>query len=106
MEIITGYIKPELLILIPVAMIAGLGIKKAMLASPEGWLAKMLRMDTKNIKWLLLAICYAIAIAVGFITGDSLGWRAIAEAVVIYGLLHGTVCWFIATRLYDKVREQ
>lgn len=107
-ELVTGIIKPELLILTPLTWVFGLGVKKAL--SYEGksrirlWLKNIFK-DTGRIKPILYVTIYVVGVIFGLILSTMEGGLRIADALVIYGA-HGVVCTWLATKLYDKVREQ
>lgn len=92
MEFITGIIKPALLILIPFTWVLGMRLKPRI-------------SDHGRLKVVIHALVIAIAVVMGFIFSDYEGMRRVGEAVVVYGL-HGVVCVWLASRLYDKVRAQ
>ena len=106
-EMDTGIIKPALLILIPFTWVVGMALKKSLSYEGSGLTSLIRRIikDTSRIRPALYAVIVLTAIVIGFILSDLTGMRKVGEAVVIYGL-HGIVCTWLATRLYDKVREQ
>ena len=101
---VLGLVKGDLLILVPVTWAIGLWFKKCLVSGSPKLLAKLIK-DTGRLKVILSLLIIIIAILIGFIFSDFTGLKRVADAVVIYGL-HGVVCVFLATRLYDKVREQ
>ncbi len=101
---VLGLVKGDLLILIPVTWAIGLWLKKCLVSGSPKLLAKLIK-DTARLKVILSLLIIIIAILIGFIFSDFTGLKRVADAVVIYGL-HGVVCVFLSTRLYDKVREQ
>lgn len=107
-EYVSGIIKPALLILIPFTWVVGMQLKKCLSYEGDGKFMCLMRKivrDTGRLKVLIHVIIILAAIAIGLVTSDMDGARRIADAVVIYGL-HGVVCVWLASRLYDKVREQ
>lgn len=97
-------IKTELLILIPVTWIFGMCLKKCLVKQSPEWIARLIK-NTDRLKKIICVFITMIAIVIGFIFSDFTGLKRVADAFVIYGL-HGVVCVALATRLYDKVREQ
>lgn len=108
MEFITGIIKPALLILIPFSWIVGIWLKASLSYQGGNWFARMVGRivkDTSRLKVAIHLVIIATAIVIGFICSDLEGLRRVGDAVIIYGL-HGIVCVWVASKLYDKVREQ
>ena len=88
----TEYIREGLLVAIPFLIAIGK-------------IAKKYGMETKWIPLLLLCIGIAIATAYGFITSTLSGWRYIADAVFVSGILQGSVVAFASMGLYDTVKK-
>lgn len=87
-----NYLKPELLILIP--LLIGLG----------QLLKKKFHVHGKYIPYCLLGVSFLIATVVGFILNSFTGWRLYLDAIVVCGLCHGAVAAFVAMGIYDTAR--
>lgn len=101
----TSYIKSEFLILIPFTWIVGKALKKAVLSKSDNPIKKVIQ-TTSGITGAL----YSIDIFIGFLLGLTIstrdGWKLFMESFLLYGIVHGAVCCYVATKLYDKVREE
>lgn len=107
-EMVTGWIKPVLLILIPFCWVLGMWLKKAVAYEGDGRVMKLLKRilgSTSRIKGALYVLVVLVAVLIGFVFSNLEGGRRVGEAVIVYGI-HGAVCVWISTRLYDKVRAQ
>lgn len=102
-QIFTSYIKAEFLILIPFTWIAGKWIKRAIVSSTENIINKFIK-DTSSIPVLLYTIDITIGFLLGLLFSTRDGWRYLLESFLLYGIVHGAVCCYVATKLYDKVR--
>lgn len=102
------YLNSNLLILIPLTMGIGLILKAWFVSESDNkflvWYRKALK-STKNITGVLYFIDIVLATAFGFIYSKASGWRWLMESILVFGLCHGAVCCFIATKLYDTVRR-
>lgn len=87
-----NYLKPELLILVPLLIGLGRIVKQRM-------------GDAKWVPLILLATSILIATVYGFIVTTRTGWRMALDAVVITGLCHGAVAAFSAMGLYDTAKS-
>ncbi len=87
-----NYLKPELLILVPLLIGLGRIVKQKM-------------GDAKWVPLILLATSVLIATVYGFIVTTRTGWRMALDAVVITGLCHGAVAAFSAMGLYDTAKS-
>lgn len=86
------YLRPELLILVPVLI-------------GTGQLAKMQGLQAKRVPFLLLLVGILAASVYGFVTTEYVGWRMILDAIVVTGMLHGSAAAFIAMGMYDTTRS-
>lgn len=86
-----NYLKPELLILVPLLIGTGRIVKNKM----DG---------AKWVPLILLGEAVGIATIYGFIMTDCTGWRMALDAVVITGICHGAVAAFSAMGLYDTAK--
>ena len=83
-------------------------LKKAVAYEGDGRVMKLLKRilgSTSRIKGALYVLVVLVAVLIGFVFSDLEGGRRVGEAVIVYGI-HGAVCVWISTRLYDKVRAQ
>jgi hypothetical protein len=87
------YLKPQLLILIPVLI--GIG---RLLTQQYG-------VKPKLIPYFLLVIAFIVATVYGLITSTYTGWRLVLDAVVLSGICHGAVAAFTAMGLYDTAKS-
>ncbi len=87
-----NYLKPELLILVP--MLIGVGR-----------IAKQYLGDGKRVPLVLLVTAVSIATIYGFVITTLTGWRMVLDAVVITGLCHGAVAAFSAMGIYDTAKS-
>ncbi len=88
-----NYLKPELLILVPVLIGIGQLLKK--------WMKK----GVKYIPFILIGVSFVLATVIGFIASRHVTiWKLVLDAVVITGLCHGLVAAFIAMGVYDTAR--
>jgi len=86
------YLKPQLLILIP--MLVGFG-----------QFAKRRGMKAKAVPFFLLGIGILIATSYGLIVSTYAGWRMFLDAIVITGICQGGVAAFTAMGLYDTAKS-
>lgn len=86
------YLKPELLILVPFLIGFGEFIKP--------------RLKKLSVPFVLLLSAIIIATVYGLIVSKLSGWKYILDAVVVIGVLHGSVAAFSAMGLYDTVRKK
>lgn len=87
------YLKPALLILVPLLMGFGQVLKKS-------W-----NVSTKFVPWILLACSILLASVYGLVVSDQTGWRFWVDAIVMTGLCHGTVAAFGAMGIFDLVKS-
>lgn len=87
-----NYLKPELLILVP--MLIGVGR-----------IAKQYLGDGKRVPLVLLVSAVSVATIYGFVITTLTGWRMVLDAVVITGLCHGAVAAFSAMGIYDTAKS-
>ena len=104
-QILTGYIKTDFLILIPFTWVVGKFIKKAVVSSNSNILKRIIK-ETQSITGVLYLIDVILGFLLGLLYSSQDGWKLFFEAFLLYGFIHGAVCCFIATKLYDKVREE
>ncbi len=84
----TSYIKPELLVLVPLLIETGSIIKQKF----DG---------AKWVPIILLGEAIAIATIYGFIVTPCVGWHMVLDAVVITGVCHGAVAAFSAMGIHE-----
>lgn len=87
----TSYIKPELLVLIPLLIGTGRVVKQKMGGA-------------KWVPLILLSASILIATIYGLIVSRYTGWRMVLDAVVITGICHGAVAAFSAMGIYDTAK--
>lgn len=87
-----NYLKPELLILVPLLIGTGRVIKQKMGGA-------------KWVPLILLAESILIATIYGFVVTTCTGWRMVLDAVVVTGVCHGAVAAFSAMGLYDTAKS-
>ena len=104
-QVFTGYIKAEFLILIPFTWIVGKALKKAVLSKSDNPIKKVIQ-TTSSITGALYSIDILIGFLLGLIISTRDGWKLFMESFLLYGIVHGAVCCYAATKLYDKVREE
>lgn len=98
------YLKPEILILIPLTQGLGILLKRQLTSSRKNLFKKVIK-STANLPPTLLLIDIVMASIFGFIYSKQTGWRFYIETIAVFGFCYGSVCSFIAQKLYDKVRE-
>lgn len=84
-----SYLKQELVILVPVLMAVGQYLK--------GYIS------TKKLPLFILLIGVVFAIIFGFLTSIYTGWKLILDAIVMTGLLQGSLAAFISMGVYDLI---
>lgn len=104
-QIFTSYIKTDFLILIPFTWVVGKWIKRAVVSSSSNIVNRFIK-ETSSITGVLYLIDIIIGFLLGLLYSSREGWELFLEAFLLYGIIHGAVCCFIATKLYDKVREE
>lgn len=94
-----AYIKPQLLVLIPLLIGIGKAIKPSLKKRSDGSTGRL-------IPLLLLFTSIAIATVYGFIATTYVGWRMVLDAVVITGIVQGSLAAFSAMGMYDTTRKK
>lgn len=84
------YLKPEILILVP--LLIGLG----------QLLKKKLSVKSELIPYFLMGISVSLAMGAGFLLSTFTGWRLVMDAVLVTGVCHGLVAAFVAMGVYDS----
>ena len=77
-ELIKEFIKPELVVLIPVLYLLGVGLKKSQIAD-------------KNIPWILGAVSVCLSVLFIVATTDVSGWKE-ALMVAFLSFTQGVLC--------------
>lgn len=85
-----NYLKPELLIIIPLLIGIGQLVKQ--------------KVDSKWVPYIILPIGILISIGYGFIISNKTGWQYYVDAVLIIGVVHGMVASFCSMGLYSTVK--
>ena len=98
------YLKPALLILVPILNSMGFWLKGKKVETYKGNTYPNARIETGKIPIVLIIISCIISIIYGFIVSPYTGWRMILDAVVMTGLLNGLMVAFISMGLYDSAR--
>ena len=93
------YLKPILLILIPFLNGVGIILKRAV-KNKNSRLIK----STAHIPFYIWFIAFVLSTLIGFFYSKSTGRLLIFEAIIIYGLIQGSVVAFISMGIYDTVR--
>lgn len=96
-------IKPTLLILIPILNAIGQWLKGE--KAVDGTYSKA-RIKTVDIPLVLLGISILVSIVYGFIVSTFQGWRMVLDAVVITGLLQGSLVAFVSMGVYDTAKKK
>lgn len=99
------YLRAELLILIPLLNTIGFYLKgkKSTDASGVATYPNAV-VKTKHIPLILICAAVAIATVYGFVTSAYTGWRMVLDAVVMTGMLQGTLAACAAMGLYDTAK--
>jgi hypothetical protein len=97
--IMDAYIKPQLLVLIPLLIGMGKAIKPSLKKRSDGSTGRL-------IPILLLCTSIAVATVYGFIATPYTGWRMVLDSVVITGIVQGSIAAFSAMGLYDTTRKK
>ncbi len=87
-----NYLKPQLLILIP--LLVGVG-----------QIAKRRGVRSNSVPFLLLGLGILIATSYGLVVSQYAGWRMALDAIVITGICQGGVAAFTAMGLYDTAKS-
>ena len=82
------YLKPELVILVPLMMGLGEVVKKKGLAA-------------KWVPLVLLGAGFVLASVYGLVASTLEGWRFWVDGIVVTGLFHGCVAAFCAMGIFD-----
>lgn len=83
-----NYIKPALVVLVPLLNIIGQQIKKNGLSSGK-------------LKAILFLLGFAMATIYGFLASTYKGWQLVLDAVVMTGLLQGALVTLLSFGTYD-----
>ncbi|WP_319757699.1 hypothetical protein [uncultured Sphaerochaeta sp.] len=96
-------IKPALLVLVPILNVVGQWLKGQTLGTGTARKAKV-----ESIMIPVILICTAVLVSTvyGFIVSGYQGWRMILDAVVMTGLLQGTLVAFVSMGVYDTLRKK
>lgn len=109
MNILSTFIISKLTVLIPFTWIVGLILKRSLTYAGSNafikWFGSKVVGSTKRIKHILYVLITALAVIFGLFLSTYSGVAKAFDVIVIYGL-NGLCCVFIATVLYDKVREK
>lgn len=105
----TSYIKPMLLILVPVLNGLGELLKGVLVAENpsrmQKWIAKRL-VDKSRLPLWLLVIGIILAAIYGLVFSTFTGWKYFLDAFVITGIVQGAACAFIAMGLFDSIKTR
>lgn len=95
-----AYIKPQLIVLIPLLIGMGKAIKPGLKKRSGG------SSTGRLIPVVLLCTSIAISTVYGFVATPYTGWRMILDSVVITGIVQGAIAAFSAMGLYDTTRKK
>lgn len=99
------YILPQLLILVPFLIGLGNLIKPYLAEDAKTNIFKKTLKTTQRIPFALWTVSFTVSVIYGFIYQSGYtGWKQAVYAVVIIGLLHGSVVAFTAMGLYDTAK--
>lgn len=105
----TSYIKPMLLVLVPVLNGFGEILKAALTAEKPGktqkWIAKTL-VDKSRLPLWLLCIGMILATIYGLVFSELTGWKYFLDAFLITGIVQGAACAFMAMGLFDSIKTR
>lgn len=96
-------IKPALLILVPILNAIGQWLKGRKM--PDGSYQNA-KVETNVIPVILIVVSILVAVVYGFIASTYQGWRLVLDAVVMTGLLQGSLVAFVSMGVYDTVRKK
>lgn len=100
------FLKPALLILVPILNTLGFWLKGKKVETYKGNTYPNARIETGKIPIVLIIISCIVSIIYGFIVSPYMGWRMILDAVVMTGLLQGTLVAFVSMGVYDTLRKK
>ncbi|MDY4611486.1 MAG: hypothetical protein SPD11_12820 [Sphaerochaetaceae bacterium] len=100
------YILPQLLILVPFLIGLGKVIKPYLLDTATDTLIKRVFKSTSRIPYILWGVSVMVSTAYGFIynSGYAGGLDKAIFAVLIVGILHGSVVAWTAMGIYDTAK--
>ncbi|MCY1150793.1 MAG: hypothetical protein OWP43_00005 [Sphaerochaetaceae bacterium] len=93
------YINPILLILIPFLNGFGIILKKAVKDMNKSFIE-----STAHIPFYIWFIAVVFSTLIGFFYSPNKGSLLIFDAIVMYGIIQGSVVAFISMGIYDTVR--
>nr|WP_319520974.1 hypothetical protein [uncultured Sphaerochaeta sp.] len=96
-------IKPALLILVPILNVVGQWLKGQTLGTGT---ARKAKVESNLIPVILICTAVLVSTIYGFIVSNYQGWRMILDAVVMTGLLQGTLVAFVSMGVYDTLRKK
>lgn len=116
----TQYIKPALLALIPFLIGFGEVIKRWLFGGQEAAVGqeatlKVSALQTfvskliptkKQLPYLIWALAFILSSAYGLITSIYTGWRLVVDAVILTGLVQGSIVGFASMGVFDTLKKK